>query len=128
MNILAIIAGILLIIAAGVHAFIGASEFRLIKPTDFGKTREVWVQALSGWHWVSIDLFLSALVLLVVGVSDVIDAEETVLLLIGIYFGLCGIAWLVTVLVSGKGVARSLLKLPQWLFCFFIAGLSLAAR
>ena len=127
MNVLAAIAGILTLVAVGIHATVGAKEFRYIKPTS-GKALEVWVQALSGWHWVSVDLLLVALVLLTVGFSDVMADEDLALLLVSGYLVLCSVAWLVTVAIVGKGVERRFLKLSQWAFCLLIAALAFGAR
>lgn len=129
MNILAAIAGVLALVAFGIHAVVGGREFRHIEPPPgAGKGREVWVQSLSGWHWVSVDLLLAGLVLLLVGFSNVIPSEDLALLVVSGYFLLVAVSWLVTVLIAGGGVERRLLSLPQWLFCLLIAGLAFWAR
>lgn len=110
------------------HAIIGGKEFAFIKPTDSGKPREVWSQALCGWHWVSVDQLLVSGLLLVVGFSNIIHDESLILLVIGIYFALTGIIWLLTALVSGREIENAWLKLGQWMYCFLISGLALLAR
>lgn len=124
LNILAIIAGILVLTASGVHAIMGAKEFSKIKPDETGKSLEVWVQTLSGWHWVTVDQLLAGGFLLVIGLTDWIKFESTVLMFIGSYFVLTGFAWLLTVLASGRAIDQAPLKLGQWIYCFFIAGLA----
>lgn len=114
--------------AFAVHSIIGGKEFRYIKPTSGGKAQEVWVQSLSGWHWVSMDLLLAAIVLITIGASDLISSESTVLFLVSGYFFLCGLAWLGTIFVAGKKVENRYVKLTQWLLCFLIAGLAFLAR
>lgn len=128
MNILATIAGVLVLIAAGVHAIVGGKEFSFIKPVGTGKPRAVWSQALCGWHWVSIDqLFVSAL-LFIIGLTEAIQDEAFILLIIGGYFALIGVTWLVTALISGRELERAWLQLGQWIYCFLITGLVLGAR
>ena len=126
MNLLALVAGVLTLTAFGAHAVVGASEFRQFAP-EAGPARTAWVQALSGWHWVSATLLAAALLLLVIGCTDVVPQESAVLLVLSAYFGLSGAAWLATVAVSGTGVERRYLVLGQWLFCFLIAGLAFFA-
>lgn len=129
MNPLALIAGALTVAAAVVHAWVGARELRLIAPDQEAvKARETWVQALCGWHWVSVSLFGAAAVFLTIGAADVIGHELVVLTGLALYFGACGGAWLLTLLVSGRGVRRRYLTLGQWLFCLLVVGLALAAR
>lgn len=110
--------------ASGIHGIIGAKEFSQIKPDVAGKPLEVWVQTLSGWHWVTVDQLLAGGLLLVIGFTDLLEAEGTLLMLISLYFALTGLSWLITILVSGRKLNRALLKLGQWIYCFIIAGLA----
>ncbi len=128
MNLAAAIAGALTLVAFGLHAVVGAREFRQFAPDpDAGQPRTAWVQALSGWHWVSVSLLAAAALFFLIGFSDVIPAESAVLIGLSVYFGLCGFAWLVTVATAGRGVARRFLVLGQWLFCLLVAGLAYLA-
>ena len=114
MNLPALIAGVLTLAAFGAHAFVGAREYRLFAPgTDAVPARTAWVQALAGWHWVSVSLLASACVLLLAGATDAVPNEPTVLLMLSGYFGLCGVAWLLTLIVSGDGIERRFLVLGQ---------------
>lgn len=128
MNLLATIAGVSTLVGASIHAVVGGREFSLIKPQDAEKPREIWLQTLCGWHWVSVDLLLAATVLLLIGLTDLIPAESVVFSVTGSYFGLCGVVWLSTAIISGRDVDRVLLKLSQWIFCFLIASLAFWAR
>ncbi len=128
MNVLAAVAGALTLVAVGIHAFVGGRKFGLIRPENPEKPLEVWLQALCGWHWVSVDLLLASATLLTIGLTDLIPAERVVLSVIGAYFGLCGIVWFVTVVISGRDVDRSLLKMAQWIFCFLISALAFWSR
>lgn len=129
MNILAAVAGVLTLLAFGIHAVVGGREFSHINPqAGSGKAQEVWAQAVGGWHWVSVDLLLAALVLLTVGFTEAIADEPLVLLIVSGYFVLCSLVWLATVWIAGAGVERRLLKLSQWLFCLLIAALAFFAR
>lgn len=125
MNLLALIAGVLTLVAFAAHTFVGAREYRLFAPNDdAGAARTAWVQALAGWHWVSVSLFAAAIVLLVAGFTDAIPNESTVLLMLSGYFALGGAAWFATLVVSGRGVRRRYLVLGQWGFCFVVAALA----
>lgn len=119
------IAGALTLLAFGAHAVVGAQEFRQFAPSpDAGKPRTAWVQALGGWHWVSVNLLAAALLFLLIGFTDLVPEEPTILLVLSAYFALCGLAWLATVSVVGQGIERRYLVLGQWLFCFLVAGLA----
>ncbi len=127
-NLFAVIAGVLTFVAFAAHTFVGAREYRLFAPDeDVGPARTAWVQALAGWHWVSISLLAAAAVLLLIGFTDAVPNEPTVLLMLSGFFGLGGIAWLATLVVSGRGVRLRYLALGQWLFCFVVAGLAYLA-
>ncbi|MEM8600799.1 MAG: hypothetical protein AAGF99_12840 [Bacteroidota bacterium] len=128
MNLVAALAGGLTLLAFGVHALVGASEFRDFAPTvSSGQARTKWLQALAGWHWVSVDLLAATVLLFVVAFTDLVAHEPTALLLLAGYFALAGVAWLGTLVVAGRGVRRRYLALGQWLFCFLVAGLAVAA-
>ena len=128
MNLLAALAGGLTLLAFGAHAFVGANEFRYFAPTvSSGPPRTKWLQALAGWHWVSVDLLAATVLFFVVAFTDLVPHEPTALLLLAGYFVLVGVTWLVTRVVSGRGVKRRYLVLGQWLFCFVVAGLAVAA-
>ena len=129
MNGFALAAGLLTLAAFGAHAFVGAREFRLFAPRiDAGKPRTVWVQGLAGWHWVSVDLLASAVLLLLIALTAWLPDESTVLLVLSGYFALTGLAWLSTLILAGRGVPNRYLALGQWLFCFVVAGLAWLAR
>ena len=127
MNYLALFTGILVLLAAGVHAVVGGREFGLIKPAEKGKPREVWVQSLAGWHWVSLDQLLAGSAFIVVGTTAWISDESVVLYGLSIYFAACGVVWLGAVLLAGQQVAGRLYRLGQWMYCLLVALLSFVA-
>ncbi len=124
MNIPILIAGILSLIAFFAHAFVGDKEYMQLKPTPDvdGKLRETWVQVRSGWHWVSVDLFLSGILLVTLATSNFIQEKRVVLLLLCIYYFVTGLVWLATVFLS-KNNNKQLLVLGQWIFCFIVSAL-----
>lgn len=124
MNIPLLIAGTLSLLAFFAHAFVGDKEYKTLKPkTDApSKTKETWVQVRSGWHWVSVDLLFSGGILLLMATTDLIKAKSEISLLLSIYFFVCGIVWLCTVLLS-KTENKQILVLGQWIFCFLMSGL-----
>jgi len=124
MNIPILIAGMLCLVAFFAHAFVGDKEYRQLKPAPDSeeKIRETWVQVRSGWHWVSVDLLLSGILLITIAVSNFIQAQQEVLLLLGIYYFATGAVWLCTVFLS-KNKSKQLLVLGQWIFCFIVSAL-----
>lgn len=124
MNTLLLVAGVLLLLAFIAHAFIGDREYKALKPKIDApsKTKETWVQVRSGWHWVSVDLLFSAGILLLMATTEFIKAKSEISLLLSIYFLICGVVWLCTVLFS-KTENKQILVLGQWVFCFLISGI-----
>ncbi|HFC91561.1 MAG TPA: hypothetical protein ENJ51_01975 [Leucothrix mucor] len=119
-------AGALVIIAFFVHAVVGDKEFRLLRPeTEGGNTREndVWIQTRSGWHWVSVDLLLTGIALLLIASTDIISAKREISFLLFLYYLVTGITWLITVLLN-KANNNQILVIGQWIFCFIVSGLT----
>ena len=126
MNTPALIAGILSLAAFFLHAFVGDREYRVLKPKSkkVVRHRYAWILGRAGWHWLSVDLMLSTVLLFLVVFTNVIQAKQEILFLLGIYFIVCGFAWLTTVIVS-KDRTNQILVLGQWILCFTLGGLIL---
>ena len=124
MNIAILIAGILCLLAFGAHAFQGDKELRQLKPSldSEEEKKNIWLQTRSGWHWVSVDLLLSGVLLVTLAVSNLIQEKQGVLLLLSIYFLITGLVWLGTVYLS-KTNNKQLFVLGQWIFCFVVSAL-----
>lgn len=124
MNTPILIAGILSLIAFFAHVFVGDKEYSQLKPEPSvdEKIKETWIQVRAGWHWVSVDLFLSGILLVLLAVSNIIQEKQAILLLLGIYFFVTGLVWLGIVLLS-KNNNKQLLVLGQWIFCFIVSAL-----
>lgn len=127
MNLPILIAGILSLIAFIAHAFIGDSEYRAIKPNldDSEQKNATWIQARAGWHWVSVDLLFSSIALFLLATTEIIKAKSEISLLLSIYFFVCGIVWLITVLLS-KNNNKQVFIIGQWIFCFLMSALIFA--
>jgi len=125
MNIALFIAGVLSIIAFFAHAFIGDHEYRALKPNDESpqKHKETWVQARSGWHWVSVDLLFSGILLILISATDFIKAKPEIAMLLSLYFFICGVVWLIIVVIS-RNENKKIFILSQWIFCFVVSGLT----
>lgn len=118
-------AGILAIVAFFVHAMIGDKEYRQLRPAAEGgdaKLMEAWIQARSGWHWVSVDLLLTGLVLIVLASTRFLSAVKEIAYLLVIYYLAAGLVWLITVFLS-KTHGRQVFSMGQWIFCFVMSGL-----
>lgn len=124
MNIPILIAGVLSLVAFFAHAFVGDKEYKALKPVENcpDKNKETWVQVRSGWHWVSVDLFLTGILLLLLATTEIIKAKTEISLLLSIYYFLCGVVWLCTVAFSRTN-NKQILVLGQWIFCFLMSGL-----
>ena len=124
MNIPVLIAGILSLLAFFAHAFMGDKEYQALKPVSNSsdKNKETWIQVRSGWHWVSVDLFLFGVLLIMISVSDIISAKKEFLILLSIYFFACGIVWFGTVLIS-RNTNKQIIVLGQWIFCLILSSL-----
>lgn len=123
MNIPILVAGILSLLAFFVHAFVGDMENRVLKPVeDALEIKTAWVQVRCGWHWVSVDLIMSSCLLILLATTEIIKAKSEILLLLSLYYLLCGIVWFGTVYFS-KSDNKQILALGQWIFCFLMSGL-----
>ncbi len=93
MNIPRLVAGVLTLFAFAAHVFIGDKEYRGLKPEETAspKNKETWIQARAGWHWVSTDLLLSGILMLLLATTDMINAKAEIALLLCVYFFACGI-------------------------------------
>jgi hypothetical protein len=124
MNILVLLASILTFVAFLVHAIQGSRELPELDPQSESPDQksDSWVQSVAGWHWVSVDLLLSAFLMGLIALTDLIPFEQGLSLILAIYFAVNGVAWLLIVLLNKKSNAQ-VLKLGQWIFCFLVAGL-----
>lgn len=122
-------AGIICAIAFPIHTFMGDKELRSIHPYHFQqeknpKTKVLWLMGLCGWHMVSWDLLLAAIVLLLQA-CKVYDLSEDVFRLLSYYFLGYGLFWLLNLFFS-KAKAKVYLMLPQW-FLLITVGLLIYA-
>ncbi len=124
MNIPLLIAGTLSLIAFFAHAFVGDKEYKALKPVSNcpDKIKETWVQVRCGWHWVSTDLLLAGILLFLLATTEVIKAKTEISFLLSVYFFLCGLVWLITVVFS-RTSNKQIILLGQWIFCFLMSGL-----
>jgi len=124
MNIPILAAGLLSLFAFVVHAFVGDKEYKQLNPNSSvsDKIQEIWVQGRSAWHWLSVDLLLSGVLLILISTTELIKAKSEISFLLAIYFLICGLVWLGTILFS-KQSNKQFLALGQWIFCFVMSGL-----
>ena len=127
MNVWALIAGVFTFIAFAIHTFIGTKEFWQFKPDEAkGKPYELWLQAMAGWQFASVDLLVSAIIFLLIATTNYITGESRILLLMGVYFFLVGSSWLSVVGFIGSGSRSRFYKLGQWMLCYLLSVLSFA--
>lgn len=124
MNTLWVAAGVLSLVAFFAHAFVGGKELTVLKPAEGqgAEAGQTYIQTRCGWQWVSVDLLFFSILLFIIGVSDYISARQEVSLLICLYFLLCGVVWLTTVVIN-KTNNKHPLVLGQWIFCFVMSAL-----
>jgi len=126
MNLQILIASVLTFLAFVLHTFQGDKELKIIEPDDntdvaFIK-REKWTMARCGWHWISFDLLLATIGLMMINFTDYFENEKTLLQILSIYFLGYGISWLIGIAIS-KEFPNNYVKLGQWILCWIISGL-----
>ncbi len=86
MNITILIAGVLALLAFFIHSFIGDKEYRALIPDKetVAKNKDTWVQVRCGWHWVSVDLLITGIILLLMATTEIIQAKAEISLLLSI--------------------------------------------
>jgi hypothetical protein len=127
-NWLALIAGVLSMLAFLAHSIGGAMELRYVAPIDASpKAEEVRFQLINAWHWVSVDLLLATIAFLLVAATELPD-ERSVLALLSLYFALLGVVWLATTSFTSRLRPKVMLRLGQWLLCFALSALAWFAR
>lgn len=123
-NFYLIIANILTTAAFFIHTFVGDREINLLKPTQRGNFNllEKWTVARCGWHWISMDLFFSSVLLGIINFSDWLPQEQFTLQVLAVYFFGYGLIWIWIIFLSQK-FPKNYLKLGQWGLLFAISGL-----
>ena len=130
MNWYLFIGGALALIAFLIHAIVGGREFRILRPEpekNNGKDIKIWIQGLSGWNWVGADLLLFGILMVVLAITNFIESEKTIGLVIGIYFLVQGAVWLGTVFLS-RTEKSQIFALGQWILCFLLSALAFLSR
>ena len=124
MNIAILIAGVLSLLAFVVHAFMGDKEHQRLKPDILSndKIQEIWIQGRAAWHWLSVDLLLSGILLIIISTTELIEAKSEISFLLALYFLICGLVWFGALYFS-KQKNQQFLSLGQWIFCFVMSGL-----
>jgi hypothetical protein len=130
MNYPILIAGAIVLLAFLAHTFIGSREALSIRPRpapgepsqEATTIERNWVQSLCAFQLVTVDLFVLAALLLVLGATELLPARREVALLAAAFFTLWGGAWLLQLLLLRRGF-RDYLMLGQWAFWFVCAGL-----
>lgn len=126
MNIPLIIANILVGLAFVAHTFVGDKELKVLEPNakdeQWLDKQEKWTMARSGWHWVSVDLGMLTIVLLLINCTDWIPHPSLLLKGLSIYFLIYGVVWFLTITLS-KSFTKNYLKLGQWMFLLLTSAL-----
>lgn len=126
MNIPILIANILAILAFLIHTFIGDKEVRILQPPanadGWTNKQEKWTMIRCGWHWVSFDLLIVSIALLIINFTDYFDNEKLFLQIISIYLLILAVIWIIVILIS-KPFEKRFIKLGQWLLLLILSGL-----
>jgi len=102
------IAGVLMVLAVGVHVFVGTRETLALRPTENRPTADVavstpstrgeltrhWAQTMCVFQLVSVDLLLVTIAALLLAFTDVLPAKRDIGLFIAAYLGAWGVVWL----------------------------------
>lgn len=129
MNCWFLAAGALLVAAFFVHVFSGNRFYSVARP-DAATARpgayEAWLMGRCGVQMISVDLFLAAVFLLLLG-TGVLPRNSALELLLLFVFGGWSVFWLVSLLCEKAG-GRYYLRLCHWalffaLFLLLLAGI-----
>lgn len=127
MNYFFLACGALLAAAFFVHVFSGNRFYSAARPdrnTDRPEAYEAWLMGRCGVQMISVDLFVSLLFLLLLGLG-VVPRNFWLELFLLLVFGGWGVFWLVS-LVCEKAGGRYYLRLCHWVLFYALAGLVLA--
>ena len=131
MNYPILIAGLLTGLALLAHTFIGVKETYAISPAkladpaqtnNFDTIHRNWIQALSAFQMVTIDLLVLTALSFVLVLTDVIEPKKPIALALSVFYALWGLVWLVQVLAA-KRSGKDVLLLGQWILWFICSGL-----
>lgn len=126
------VARVLVLLAFFAHTFVSIREAMSTRPVGASGANDAqakiiernWVQSLCAFQLVTIDLFVLAIVLLVLGTTEFFAARRELALGLAGFFLLWGLAWLIQLLVLRRRL-RDYLVLSQWFFWFVCTGLLL---
>ena len=108
------------------HTFGGDMELSVIQPKNgidnWDEQQQIWTMARSGWHWISIDLLFTSIILALISFTETFKQPKTVLNLLTIYFLSYAIVWFLVILISPT-FPNNFLKLGQWILLLSISGL-----
>lgn len=127
MNYFFLAAGALLAAAFFVHVFSGNRFYTAARPDRRAarpEAYEAWLMGRCGVQMISVDLFVSLLFLLLLGLG-VVPRNFWLELFLLLVFGGWGVFWLVS-LACEKAGGRYYLRLCHWVLFFALAGLVLA--
>lgn len=125
MNIPVLVVAVIMAVALVGHISIGTKETAALEPRGAsGKPMANWVQTMSAFQMLSVDLALLVGLLLTLGIWDVIPNERVFVLGLAAYFAVQGALWLGHILWL-KREGATLRSLPHWAVWFLCAGLLL---
>lgn len=127
MNYFFLAAGALLAAAFFVHVFSGNRFYTAARPDRRAarpEAYEAWLMGRCGVQMISVDLFVSLLFLLALGLG-VLPRNFWLELFLLLVFGGWGVFWLVSLRCEKAG-GRYYLRLCHWVLFFALAGLVLA--
>jgi hypothetical protein len=116
-----LIVGCITLTALIAHVLIGTRETAALKPDDSHLTTH-WVQAMSAFQMLSVDLLVVCALLFAIAIFDLGPIEPALVLLLAALFLLWGLVWILQTLWLQREF-RALLRLPHWLVWFFCSGL-----
>ncbi|MGD1843807.1 MAG: hypothetical protein ACFB10_00255 [Salibacteraceae bacterium] len=121
-------ANLLTALAFLVHTFVGDREIRQLEPeksdSDHQK-RLYWTMARCGWHWISVDLLSSSVLIALINFTEILGNAEVLLFLLGLHYLAYAIVWAFVITLS-KAFPSNYLKLGQWMLLLAIGGLIFA--
>ncbi len=123
MNIPVLVVAIVMTLTVLAHVIGGTRETATLEPKGAsGKPMANWVQTMSAFQMLTLDLIVVTGLLYVIALRNVLPAEPQITLGLAVYFALQGLLWLGHILWLARPGATAL-SLPHWLVWLVLAGL-----
>jgi len=118
MNIPVLIVACIMLLAFIAHIVGGTKETLNISPNKENEKLTLnWKQAMCAFQMLSIDLFVTMVVLFIISLTEIIPFEYELTIILSVVFLMWGVVWLIQLLWL-KSKRKEYFLLPQWIIWF----------